>query len=171
MVTRSSSSDMFAVFLGELVGVEWVAEWRRAGLLAGVCDRALSRSSTTKEEAGCTCHMQAKLRCLASCDSKSRTGAGYTIDLNPQTLSTDNSTHNVVHSCLQHAQAARHARIPRSAAREGPAPPGLSQDEDARSRKCSENCLLVLYTDTFAERGALRLVISSTAKRCQIRRN
>jgi hypothetical protein len=95
---------------------------------------------------------------------QARTGACYTIEPNPQTLSPHNSTHNVVHSCLQHAQAARHARIPRPAAREGPAPPGLSQDEDARSRKSSENCLPVLYTNIFAERGTLRLVPTATTK-------
>lgn len=151
MVTRSSSSDMFAVFFGGLlvwavavVRVEWAAEWS-----ACLLEYAIGRSrSSTKEEAAspeAAAHVPGQAS-LATCDSN-RAGQAHAIPLIPQTSSTPpHSTHNAVHSCLQHAQAARHACFPPPAAREGPAPPGLSQDEVARSRMYTCTDTACLYT-------------------------
>lgn len=87
---------------------------------------------------------------LRTCQAKLRAGElrlqqsrrAHAIPLKPQISSPPfHSTHNAVHPCLQHAQAARHARLPPPAAREGPAPPVLSQDEVSRSCMYAENSL------------------------------
>jgi hypothetical protein len=132
--------------LGWAVAVVRV-EWRGGGLvclLAWVCDRGRRRRrKPPRRKPLRTC--QAKLPFAGDLRlQQSRTGACYTID--PSDLSYASplhSTHNAVHSCLQHAQAARHARLPPPAAREGPAPPGLSQDEVARSCMYTKTRLLV----------------------------
>lgn len=118
-----------------VVRVEWAAEWS-ACLLEYALEVVVEGGSRL---AGSRC---ARARPSFAGDlrlQQSRTGA-YAIPLIPHaSLTPRHSAHNAVHSCLQHAQAARHARLPPPAAREGPAPPGLSQDEVARSR---------MYTNT-----------------------
>jgi hypothetical protein len=116
---------MFAVFLGGLAEAV-VVKWRGNGLLAVVCDRALEVVNEGGSRlAGNRPHVPPSFT-LASCDSK-RQGQAHTIPLIlQQTLSPLHSIHNAVHPCFQHAQAARYARLPRPAAREGSAPPGLS---------------------------------------------
>lgn len=110
------------------------------GGLVCLLEYAIQRSrSSTKEEAAspeAAAHVPGQAgHSLATCDSNSRAGQAHAIPLIPHaSLTPRHSTHNAVHSCLQHAQAARHACFPPPAAREGPAPPGLSQDEVARSR-------------------------------------
>jgi hypothetical protein len=74
-----------------------------------------------------------------SCDLRLQARAAYTIDSrkhhsSASHLLTHTHTHNAVYSRLQHAQAARRPRLPRPAAREGPAPPVLAQDEVSRQR-------------------------------------
>ena len=118
-------------------GISWGIrfEWRRwwwwsgGGLLCLLVAYSRGRRRRSKPEP----RARAKPSLLASCDSNSQDGR-IAIPLNPQIrLSASPLTHNAVHSCLQHAQAARHARLPRPAAREEPAPPGHSQDEVSRS--------------------------------------
>ena len=89
---------------------------------------------------------------------------GHTIDsqkhLPSHTKFTLTNTQNAVYSCLQHAQAARRPRLPRPAAREGPAPPVHAQDEVSRQRsyrKKHDSNEIPMLTP-IAEGGALRFV-------------
>jgi hypothetical protein len=77
------------------------------------------------------------------------------------TLQFTQHIHNAVYPCLQHAQAACRARLPRPAAREGPAPPVLAQDEVSRSCSYPRERSIQRYTNAnnVAEGGALRFVL------------
>ena len=117
-----------------VVRVEWAAGWSAClSMRSGARGRRRRRKPPRRKPLR-TC--QAKLPFAGDLRlQQSTTGACYTIDLPDLSYASPlHSTHNAVHSCLQHAQAARHACFPPPAAREGPAPPGLSQDEVARSR-------------------------------------
>jgi hypothetical protein len=137
MVTRSSSSDMFAVFLGgfrfgEVLLVDWLG---RAVLSLRCCGMRL-KVGKSKEEAGSgTCVSQASTPWrAATCDYRQESIPLIDKNIHSILLShTHSPTQNAVHPCLQHAQAARRARLPRPAAREGPASAVLAQDEVSRS--------------------------------------
>jgi hypothetical protein len=118
-----------------------------------------SRSSTKEEAASPEAAAHVPGQASLSTSNSNRAGQAHTIPLNPQTSSTPrHSTHNAVHPCLQHAQAARHARLPRPAACEEPAPPGHSQDEVACPCMYTNTRLPASYANTVIEGGALWLV-------------
>lgn len=130
-----------------VVRVEWAADWSAClSMRSGARGRRRRRKPPRRKPLR-TCQAKLGIRWLATCDCN-RAGQAHAIPLIPQTSSTPpHSTHNAVHSCLQHAQAARHACFPPPAAREGPAPPGLSQDEVARPRMytCTDTaCLYIM---------------------------
>jgi hypothetical protein len=121
---------------------------------------------STKEEAGASPEAAAHVpgqASLATCNSN-RAGQARAIPLISQTSSTPlHSIHNAVHSCLQHAQAACHARLPRPAAREESAPPVNSQDEVACPCMYNNTRLTVLYANAVTEGGALWLAAAASA--------